>query len=349
MKEDANHIHQYSGDDIRQYLDGKLSPEAMHQMEKAALSDPFLADAIAGMELHAEQGQSSYGADLAELNTRLSNKITGDKRTKWVWWKVAAVLLPVIGAVALTFFLTNKKIQPPIVASQTVTRKINPAPPPASADTMPAAGAVLPSGKSTSSASHRRYSIKKPDEHAVPPVQEPEVTADAHAEAQTRVDGVVGQPPETHPVDSTAPVAASSDGETLSKSLQGKAAGVDIDTLGVPLDEVVVIGYGVRKKRVAPGLRATNKTMHDFVPDGGWIQFEEYVERHKMDSLKPAAEHGKETVEFSVGDDKRPEQIAVIHSISGEHDAAVIRMLRTGPDWTEKKARKRRLRLSVLY
>jgi hypothetical protein len=35
-------------DDIEKYLKGELSPKEMHELEKKALSDPFLADALEG-------------------------------------------------------------------------------------------------------------------------------------------------------------------------------------------------------------------------------------------------------------------------------------------------------------
>jgi hypothetical protein len=38
----------YTAEDILEYLSGKLSPSEMHAMEKAALDDPFLAEAMEG-------------------------------------------------------------------------------------------------------------------------------------------------------------------------------------------------------------------------------------------------------------------------------------------------------------
>ena len=43
-----NNIQNYSAADIERYHKGQLTPEEMHAMEKAALDDPFLADAIEG-------------------------------------------------------------------------------------------------------------------------------------------------------------------------------------------------------------------------------------------------------------------------------------------------------------
>ena len=47
MAEQNAHIN-YSVEDIERYLKGKMSAKEMHDMEKAALQDSFLADAIEG-------------------------------------------------------------------------------------------------------------------------------------------------------------------------------------------------------------------------------------------------------------------------------------------------------------
>ena len=50
MLNDNTHIN-YSKADIEKYLQGKMSASEMHALEKAALQDPFLADAIEGFEI----------------------------------------------------------------------------------------------------------------------------------------------------------------------------------------------------------------------------------------------------------------------------------------------------------
>ena len=45
MSENNYHIN-YSASDIEKYWKGQLSAAEMHSMEKAAMDDPFLADAI---------------------------------------------------------------------------------------------------------------------------------------------------------------------------------------------------------------------------------------------------------------------------------------------------------------
>jgi hypothetical protein len=77
----------YSASDIEKYLKGELSAAQMHELERAALEDPFLADALEGIALHsslppARQGNDSTslksdpGQDLDELRMRLKTRTT---------------------------------------------------------------------------------------------------------------------------------------------------------------------------------------------------------------------------------------------------------------------------------
>jgi hypothetical protein len=65
----------YSSSDIEKYRKGELSAREMHDLEQAALDDPFLADAIEGLMKHPASPQ-----DLADLHERLDQKVTEDTR-----------------------------------------------------------------------------------------------------------------------------------------------------------------------------------------------------------------------------------------------------------------------------
>ena len=106
-----NNIKKYSAIDIQRYHKGELSPEEMHAMEKAALDDPFLADAMEGFK----QGMAT-DADLAFLQDKLKQRIAGGKVAELKstqgsgWWKVAASIIFLIGAGVLVYqFVINRE------------------------------------------------------------------------------------------------------------------------------------------------------------------------------------------------------------------------------------------------
>lgn len=109
MFEKENHIN-YTAEDIQQYLSGKLTPLQMNAMEKAALYDPFLAEAIEGYEGMQEK---DWNKQLAELKKGFGQQnttakvIAMPKRTNW--FKYAAAVLLIGGTAAISYWLINKK------------------------------------------------------------------------------------------------------------------------------------------------------------------------------------------------------------------------------------------------
>ncbi len=85
-------------DDISRYLDGSLSPEERHALEKRALDDPFLADALEGAEAHSR----NFSADVNELSARIQRK-QGKETLFFTPYRVAAGLALLIGIGSLIY------------------------------------------------------------------------------------------------------------------------------------------------------------------------------------------------------------------------------------------------------
>jgi len=100
----------YTAQDIEHYLSGKLTPLQMHMMEKAALDDPFLAEAMEG---YAGMNEKQWKNQLIDLKNKFENK-EGAKviplgKRKNNWWKVAAAVILIGGISTIAYFLVNKK------------------------------------------------------------------------------------------------------------------------------------------------------------------------------------------------------------------------------------------------
>jgi hypothetical protein len=81
---------------IRKYLNGELDARAMHELERRALDDPFLMEALQGYE----QTAGNQKSNLDELSARLQQRIA-KKEARIIPWRmisVAASVLIVIGA-----------------------------------------------------------------------------------------------------------------------------------------------------------------------------------------------------------------------------------------------------------
>ena len=62
--------YHYSAEDIQKYLQGKLNAAEMHALEKMALDDPFLAEAIEGYR----DNVVNLSSDMDILRSRLHER-----------------------------------------------------------------------------------------------------------------------------------------------------------------------------------------------------------------------------------------------------------------------------------
>jgi TonB family protein len=84
----------YSVEDIEKYLQGRMNAKDMHELERAALQDPFLADAIEGYR-HADFGQTYQHLDdiaLAITGAKQPAKIVAIPEKANYWWRVAIAI-----------------------------------------------------------------------------------------------------------------------------------------------------------------------------------------------------------------------------------------------------------------
>ncbi|HUM98086.1 MAG TPA: carboxypeptidase-like regulatory domain-containing protein [Chitinophagaceae bacterium] len=113
---EGNHIEKFSAAVIEKYHKGLLTAKEMHELEKAALEDPFLADALEGYALP----DIATATDLQDLKNRLDEKTSITKviqmkteggGRKIPWLRVAAAVLLVAGAgiVAQKMLMSTQK------------------------------------------------------------------------------------------------------------------------------------------------------------------------------------------------------------------------------------------------
>ncbi len=102
-----DNIKNFTALDIEKYHRGLLSPQQRHAMEKAALDDPFLADALEG---YAVEGVNAT-ADISELKKRLAEKVDGTRvipvkkggSGSFPWLRAAAAVVIIGGAALLAY------------------------------------------------------------------------------------------------------------------------------------------------------------------------------------------------------------------------------------------------------
>src|SRR5438034_11428236 len=86
----------YTAVDIEKYHKGLLSPKEMNEMERAALDDPFFADALEGYS----SVKSNLSTDIEELEKKLAQRVSEAKVVRmnspfsfYKFLKIAAVVV----------------------------------------------------------------------------------------------------------------------------------------------------------------------------------------------------------------------------------------------------------------
>ena len=87
-----------------EWLKGNLSQDDQHRMEREALDDPFLGDALEGIELH-------HDGDRSLIQDRLEQRLKSNKRPKvFKLWKYAAAASIVLIAGAFFFLRPDQEL-----------------------------------------------------------------------------------------------------------------------------------------------------------------------------------------------------------------------------------------------
>ena len=122
----------YTATDIQKYLSGKLTPAEMHAIEKAALEDPFLAEAMEGYEAMRTKNSEK---ELAFLKNQFSPEASGKviplkTVNRFTSLKIAAAVLVILGGISITYLLTapgtgdNKSIAKTVTRQDTVVQTV---------------------------------------------------------------------------------------------------------------------------------------------------------------------------------------------------------------------------------
>lgn len=363
--------------DIEKYLRGELSPSEMHALEKEALNDPFLSEALEGIE-HA--GADNFLYDLHRLNKsvhdRMRRKTRKSSKTIRMWGWTSAVAATLL-LLAVSGFLVVKILKD----QRARERSMKTAPD----DTQHTA--VKDSSAVASADSLRLALIETEEPNAaespgagVPPLKKNreertsvneskpsgEVLGDVIPPAEDE-DTLAGQTDDNAKKESSSainPLARAEIREQDSlvrripdsqqyaaRAPEGKVAGVETRRRTAAQTNTEVSGKVVDSKvtsedgHVLPGenvtIQGTNKgtVTERAEPDGGEVDFKTYL----ANAVKYPQEalsnktEGKVTVQFTVEPNGKLTDFEVVKGIGSGCEEELIRAIQQGPCWKPGK------------
>ena len=108
MAEKSTNIN-YSFEDIQRYISGKMPATEMHALEKAALQDNFLADAIEGYNnIDAAVAAKNINEINASLHKEKKDSLLITLKRKTNWWRVAAIIFLIFGVGVLSDYVFKR-------------------------------------------------------------------------------------------------------------------------------------------------------------------------------------------------------------------------------------------------
>ncbi|RFM28603.1 carboxypeptidase-like regulatory domain-containing protein [Deminuibacter soli] len=125
MAEQYNH-NEFSLADIERYLQGRMPAKEMHELEKAALNDPFLADAMEGFaQVQLPIAQQHLNNIAAALQRPAQVKVLPVYKRR-TWLRVAAAVILIAGAGTGALLLQNKPSPTQAPELATITKNTTP-------------------------------------------------------------------------------------------------------------------------------------------------------------------------------------------------------------------------------
>jgi outer membrane biosynthesis protein TonB len=302
-----------------------MAPAEMHAMEKAALEDPFLADAIEGIR----EMQPDLNADLAALNTRISER-TKQKTVKVNRFTVIAAAALII-SISLAAWLFFRESDTPQIA------KLEETPPAVTHDSGSGAASAATESQSADSAA---TVAQAPSATTVSP--EPSVASAKTATSKKSEPNAGAKTTPPAAATATNPTASAADLE-----LNKADAPVAKKAMAAPVKdeketELAMASKEVSKakaKSTTPVRFETLEMAQTAEPVTGWSAFAKYIASNmQRPTGASAGMHGTVPMTFVVSPDGSISDVRVEKSLHPDYDKEAVRLLQGGPKWKAKNS-----------
>jgi len=320
---DRNKNRKDSLSEFLRYKQGKMSVEERNSFERELQKDPFAEEAAEGFELITA---NSVTDDISILQKHLKSRITG--RRRYIYYSIAASVA-VLMVISTLYIVINKSNTSPQIAEVTTTedsslkKEVQPIP-------------VLAENKKSDKTAAASESEKRKEEN------KPVTLADAMqgAGAAERAKDVV--PPVSDSADEIKISTINSNVAELqpaapmaAKAISAKAysqSQIKTDSDLYSLDEVVVVGYGVKKNDyeeydTPPGYTPPQ-------PVGGRTAFNKYIEENinRPDTISKG-QRVVVVINFTVLLDGSIDSLKIVRSPGKSFSDEALRLLKSGPGW----------------
>ena len=326
---------------IQQYLDGKLDEKAMHELEKQALDDPFLADALEGYT-HTE---IPAGKHLSILQTQLQERIAQHQENKnvfnftWQRLSVAAAACLLFVTATMLFWLREDQAEKRI-ASRPKRVDVNLTPLDSTKKQALEQDAAIADHVTTVENKTITATTRKGKRSEVL-VAANRANKEQINESSTSTLAAAAEPqPQTDLATDHAVSAFTIKGKDLQdvpvanseQLMQGRIARVSTDSgKGSNTSAPSKTSDQIQIRGVQSGFTA-GQSVKEPVPLDGWEAYNLYL-KNNIRWIGKEIKNGFVLVSFSVNNYGVPENLKVVSRLSEANDLEALRLIKQGPLW----------------
>lgn len=330
---------------LEAYLDGKLDDKAMYEVEKLSLEDPFLADALAGL-----QATKKRSHNLSVLQQRLQERMA-QKPAKRKSWQLTshrlsiATTAAVLFIVASLFFIMRQNRKPVDNLPKKVEVKVAPKPAPNPATL--ATNSKMAT-KATINERHQSNAQLQNTKTAKPPVKISAKASIAVSNNNNELNDALSQAWLNEAIDIQMPNPLISEKDSHSKKAKnmGETSAIAEASLQVGNDKNPSAKANIINKAESKG-KLAHGNIHT-APLIGWEAFETYLLTNNR--FIDDAPTGK-TVELTavIKRNGNPSRIRVVKSLGKNLDTEAIRLLKNGGKWSYDSRGTNTAKITVLF
>lgn len=323
--------HQYNL--IQQYLNGTLDPGRMHELEKEALEDPFLAEALEGYAEFDGLVQPHLSLLQRQLEERISEAAEKKNMFFFTWQRLsvaaAAGLLFVSASILFWMKGTNndsqlagdpKKVEVSLTPGERIGLDEQREAPSVVAKTAPLTESQLPVAQQPDRAqgTDKKATVSSRIRPAKNQTLAGRINPAPARIIPTQIDSSM-LAPKAHPAENTLASLSYSPGST----------GTVISPQVPESAPATVRAFKTTRLAVTAADELASSAV---LPTEGWKSFKAYVQAEKR-LPAPGGEVSAVTLIFTIDSVGKPNSFKIEQGISAEYDAEAVRLLKEGPLW----------------
>jgi hypothetical protein len=330
----------FTAEDMIRYHRGELSPREMHRLEKAALDDAFLAEALEGYSIYTDKS-----LPIPSISLNKTNQANNQSDAKIIPFSQRLKYMIAVAAIFILVFsiylqvTESKQDELPIISQNRQAPSTYPSAPKDSQ--LPQSSPnPLPIKTEAPSAIKNNANSTTTDNQVTAPISVP-VTNQKTVQADAKPETAESEPNVAQDALADAPpaVAMSADDVTVAgsqtKDLNAKKEAMDNDKTQSITVDVVSTTTGSPRRKAAQKTSVASQQSVSIEPIGGWQAYDTYIKQQRIACKDKQGNNikGVVKVQFMIMSDGSVDRLEASSSLPDDCKEIAKEIVKNGPRW----------------